>query len=261
MTTAYLGLGSNVGDRMVNLAEAIDRVSRVPSTHVERVSEVYESAAAYGAGPGAFLNAVARVETQLPADALLGYLQQIESEMGRVRTEEQMVPRVIDLDIELFGDEEWNRPDLTIPHPRLLERDFVVTPLLEIAPDAELPDGTPVTRDEVSVGMIAGSHGPLAHVGDDENAPVIAGEWVEVARSNFDNDVVAGWDSGILFKREVLEEAGIPYAFDPYEPGTDMDPFGMPVVFRLLVPGDDAERAATLLAEVMAAPPEPFPEA
>src|SRR5512141_395675 len=102
MTTSYIALGSNVGDRLANLSEALEAISEIPETHVQRASNAYESEPAYNLAQPPFANAVVEVDTDLEADQLLGYLQSIEEEMGRVRTEENG-PRVIDLDILLFG--------------------------------------------------------------------------------------------------------------------------------------------------------------
>ena len=143
MTTAYIGIGSNEGDRVLNLAQAIEALSEIPETHVERASHAYETEPAYVADQPPFANAVVEVETELEADQLLGYLQHIEDEMGRVRADEERParhrPRHPALRRRGVVSEE-----LTIPHPGLLERDFVVTPLLEIAPRLHLPDGTQV---------------------------------------------------------------------------------------------------------------------
>lgn len=255
MTTAYISMGSNEGDRMGNLMQALDLIGEIPETHVETVSAVYETEPAYDLDQGAFYNAVVSVETELQADDLLGYLHEIEGRLGRVRLRENG-PRTIDLDIVLFGDEEWSTPELTIPHPLAAERDFVIAPLLEIAPEIEWPDGTPVTRDKVSVGKITAIVGDIGDPGDRDNEPLLADNWVVVAQGETDQDVVAGWDAGLQLKRSVLEEAGIPFAFDPYEPGTDMDPFGMPTSFKLLVPADRADEAIDLLAAVEAAEPQ-----
>lgn len=257
MTTAYVSLGSNLGDRLENLARAVDAVAHVPETHVDMVSHAYESAAAYADGPD-YLNAVVRVTTGLTPEAFLGYLGEIEERMGRERPSAN-APRTIDLDIVLFGDEERTSEDLTIPHPRAAERDFVVTPLLELDPRLTWPDGTPVDRAAATVGAIVRDVGEVPDYGEEHGRPVDADEWVVVAESEFASDVVAGYDAGLALKRAVLEEEGIPFAFDPYEPGTDQDPFGLEMSFRLLVPAEWADRATRLLTEVAAAPAD-FPE-
>lgn len=258
MTTAYIGLGSNQGDRLSVLAAAVEALSEIPETHVERVSHAYESEPAYNTAQPLFANAVAEITTQIEARQLLDYLLQAEDSLGRVR-EEENGPRTIDLDILLFGDEEITSPELTVPHPLMLEREFVVVPLLDIAPRLHMPDGTLISREFATVGAVIGDLGPVADLGASRNDPVIASDWVEVASCEAGQDVVTGWDAAISLQREVLEDAGIPFAFDPYAPDAAMDPFGMPITYRILVPAAYAEQANTLIAEVMAAEPQ-FPE-
>jgi 2-amino-4-hydroxy-6-hydroxymethyldihydropteridine diphosphokinase len=258
MTTAYIGLGSNEGDRLANLAAAVEALSEIPDTHVERVSHAYESEPAYVTDQAKFANAVAEINTSLDAPQLLDYLLQAEDSLGRVRAE-KMGPRTIDLDILTFGDDEISSPELTVPHPALREREFVVVPLLDIAPRLHLPDGTLVTRDNANIGEIIGDLGPVADLGAQRNDPVIAADWVVVATCEAGQDVVTGWDAAISLQREVLEDAGIPYAFDPYAPDEAMDPFGMPITIRLLVPQQYLEKANALIAQVMAAEPQ-FPD-
>jgi 2-amino-4-hydroxy-6-hydroxymethyldihydropteridine diphosphokinase len=257
MPTAYIALGSNEGDRLLNLGRAVDALSDLDDVRVTAVSHAYESEAAYLAGQPHFANAVVAAETDLESDQLLGYLLQIEESMGRVRTVENG-PRTIDLDILLLGDEDSQTADLTIPHPRLLERDFVVTPLLEIAPGVQLPDGTSVTRDNATVGPVVGDLGPIPDVGALHNDPVLPGEWVDVADGTRDQDVVAGWDPQLMLIREILEQSEIPYRWDPYEPEATTDPFGLPTQFRILVPESYRGQALELIAAVMAAEPQ-FP--
>jgi 2-amino-4-hydroxy-6-hydroxymethyldihydropteridine diphosphokinase len=257
MTTAYIAIGSNEGDRLLNLGRALDALTDLPDTRVTAASHAYESEPAYVENQPAFANAVAAIETDLEGEQLLGYLQQIEVSMGRVRTAENG-PRPIDLDILLLGDEDSQTADLTIPHPRLLDRDFVVTPLLEVAPRIHLPDGTRVSRDNATVGRVIGDLGAIPDVGALHNDPVLPGEWVDVADGTRDQDVVAGWDPELMLIREILEQADIPFRWDPYEPETTTDPFGLPTQFKILVPEADRARASELIAEVMAAAPQ-FP--
>lgn len=255
ITTAYIGLGSNVGDRLGNLSRAIDAVAHLPETHVTEVSHAYETAPAYLEDQPAFVNAVIEVETGLEADALLSYLLGIEDEMGRVRREENG-PRVIDLDLLLFGDEERESESLTLPHPRLLERDFVVTPLLEIAPEVELPGGYHPRRASVTMGPIVRDLGRIPDAGAAHNMPIEETEWVAVAESEGPQTPIGGFDAGLQFKREVLEQEGIPYAFEPFEPGIDTDVLGRPRSFSLVVPAEYAERVMALLEELDAAAPQ-----
>ena len=258
MTTAYIGLGSNEGDRLANLAAAVEAITEIPDTHIERVSHAYESEPAYVEDQRRFANAVAELTTTLESIQLLGYLQDVENSLGRIRGAENG-PRTIDLDILLFGDEEMASEELTIPHPRMLEREFVVVPLLDIAPRLHMPDGTLVTREGATVGDVVGDMGPVADLGVMRNDPALVEDWVEVATCEGGSDVVAGWDAAISIQRQVLEDAGIPYAFDPYPPDSVVDVWGMPTTFRLLVPSDYVDKANILIAEVMAAEPQ-FPD-
>ena len=254
MTTTYIGIGSNEGDRLANLAKAIEALSELPETHVEQASNAYETEPAYLLDQPPFANAVVELQTDLEPAQLLDHLHNIEDEMGRVRTVENG-PRVIDLDILTFGDEEMTSEALTLPHPSLLERDFVVTPLLEIAPRLHLPDGTRVRHEGATVGLVVDELGPIPDLGRLTNEPVLAQEWLPVAESSREQDVVAGWDAKLQLQREVIEEAGIPYAWDPFEPEATMDPFGMGATFKLLVPVPDLARASKLLADFDAAEP------
>lgn len=253
MTTAYIALGSNLGDRLGTLSRAVDAVAHLPGTHVDAVSHAYESEPAYLAEQPAFLNAAIRVETSLPADVLLASLLQIEDEMGRVR-EEPNGPRVIDLDVLLYGEEEWETEALVLPHPRLAERDFVVTPLLEIAPGIRLPDGTPVAREAELEGPIVRDLGRVPDAGLSHNMPIEPTEWASVAEGEGPQTALGGFDAGLELKRQVLAQEGIPYAFEPFEPGLSVDFLGRPAVFRLVVPEAFAERATELLERVEEAP-------
>jgi 2-amino-4-hydroxy-6-hydroxymethyldihydropteridine diphosphokinase len=254
MTTAYIGLGSNVGDRLRTLALAVDGIAHVPETHVEAVSRAYESEPAYDEDQPAFLNAVVKVETGLEADALLLEMQQVENDLGRVR-ERTNGPRTIDLDILLFGREEWQTESLTIPHPGLAERDFVVTPLLQIEPRITLPDGTHLRRSNATVGEVVRDLGEIPDAGVEHNMPVDADEWVAVASSEGPQSALGGFDAELDFKRSVLEQEGIPYAWQPFAPGAEVDVFGRPQVIELAVPASYAERALALLESVEAAAP------
>ena len=257
MTTAYIGLGSNVGDRMANLGDAVARIACMPDTHVDHASHVFESEPAYQTDQPPFANAVIEIETLISPETVLAQLQQIEEDMGRVRAEENG-PRVIDLDILLFGDEEIVTEELTIPHPRMLERAFVVTPLLEIAPRLRMPDGSRIERESATVGLVTSELGPMPDNGAIDNEPVLTTGWVTVAESSAQQDFSAGWDMGLVFKAEALEEANIPHAWDPYEPESSVDPFGLPITFKLLVPSGDAPRAVRLFSDLESAEPQ-FP--
>ena len=132
--TAYLGLGGNLGDRHANLSEALARLAAAPEVRIARVSPVYETKAI---GPGNqpdFLNLVVELETTLSPHALLDLCLAIEQHLGRVRRE-RWGPRTIDLDVLLFGNDVRHDERLTLPHPRLHERAFVLAPLADLAPD------------------------------------------------------------------------------------------------------------------------------
>ncbi len=141
MTSAFIALGANLGDTAAALMQAVILIHRLPSTQVRRVSSCYltapldTDAGCEALAPGAdYLNAVAEVQTGLSALELLSHLQQIESDAGRERTYRN-APRQLDLDLLLFGDERIESERLTLPHPRMLQRAFVLVPLAELAPD------------------------------------------------------------------------------------------------------------------------------
>jgi 2-amino-4-hydroxy-6-hydroxymethyldihydropteridine diphosphokinase len=136
---AYLGLGSNLGDRPENLGRAVALLGARDGVAVVRTSSVYETAPVGPAQPD-FLNAVAEVDTTLSPRDLLEACLGVEEEMGRVRGE-RWGPRVIDVDLLLYDDERVDEPNLVVPHPRMHERAFVLVPLAELAPDVVLPDG------------------------------------------------------------------------------------------------------------------------
>jgi 2-amino-4-hydroxy-6-hydroxymethyldihydropteridine diphosphokinase len=138
-TIAYIALGSNLGDRELSLKRALDLLSLIRGVEVTAVSSSTENPAVGGPPDSPpFLNAAAEVETTLAADKLLGALLETERKMGRVRRE-RWGPRIIDLDLLFYGDQTVSHDDLTIPHPRLHERRFVLGPLAEIAPQLVHP--------------------------------------------------------------------------------------------------------------------------
>jgi 2-amino-4-hydroxy-6-hydroxymethyldihydropteridine diphosphokinase len=139
LTIAYVGLGSNLGDRDANLRAALERLAALGEA---RVSTIRETDPVGVTEQPKFLNAVAELETALPARELLDHLLEIERDLGRDRTkEERWGPRTIDLDLLLYGDDVIDEPGLTVPHPRLAERHFVLEPLYELDPALTLPDG------------------------------------------------------------------------------------------------------------------------
>ena len=137
---AYIGLGSNLGDRRRNLERALEQLERVPGVEVLAVSRFIETEPVGPAGQGRYLNAAAALRTALPPGALLEAMQAIEQAQGRDRAAEQRHgPRTIDLDLLLYGQEIIDGPQVTVPHPRMHERPFVLEPLAEIAANALHP--------------------------------------------------------------------------------------------------------------------------
>ncbi len=134
MTTAYLGLGSNLGDREGFLRQAAALLAAEGDITVKKVSSIYETEPVGFTDQGAFLNAVAIVETELSVVELLNKCLAVEQNLQRVR-DMRWGPRTIDIDILLFGEQTIDDPQLTVPHPRLGERLFVLIPLHEVAPD------------------------------------------------------------------------------------------------------------------------------
>ena len=145
MTIAYVGLGANLGDPRQQLTRALLELDAVPRTRVVKASSLYRSAPMGYANQPDYVNAVARLETGLAAHALLAELQAIEARHGRSRSFAN-APRTLDLDLLLFGESVFAEQNLTLPHPRMHERAFVLKPLLEIAPEAEVP-GRGAARD------------------------------------------------------------------------------------------------------------------
>lgn len=136
LTTVYLALGSNLGDRRANLLRATDLLK--PHVRVERLSSFYDNPPVGYLAQPRFLNAVVKGRTELGPRELLEFVKGIEREMGRVERFRN-APRIIDIDILLFGRVTLAQPGLTIPHPRMTERAFVLGPLAQIAPRAIHP--------------------------------------------------------------------------------------------------------------------------
>ena len=132
MSVAYIGLGSNMGDKVANLKKAVLELGKVPGNKVLAVSSFYKTEPVGGVEQDWFVNAAAEIETSLTPRELLNKLLYIEKNLGRVR-DEKWGPRVIDLDILLYDDLVMNEEGLSIPHPYLHERGFVLVPLAEIA--------------------------------------------------------------------------------------------------------------------------------
>jgi 2-amino-4-hydroxy-6-hydroxymethyldihydropteridine diphosphokinase len=138
MTRAYVGLGANLGDPRRQIGQAFDELDALPATRVRARSPLYRSApVGYEAQPE-FLNAVAELKTSLKPGELLAALIEIEERHGRERSFPN-APRTLDLDLLLYGDEVLENERLTLPHPRMHERAFVLKPLLDLAPEIEIP--------------------------------------------------------------------------------------------------------------------------
>lgn len=142
MVEAAIGLGSNLGDPAAHFRAALDALAEVGE--LIAVSSVYETAPVGPVEQPNYLNAAVVIDTDLEPEELLEALQSIERSRGRQRTE-RWGPRTLDLDLLLYGDQEIDRPGLSVPHPRITERRFVLEPLIEAWPDATMPDGTPVS--------------------------------------------------------------------------------------------------------------------
>lgn len=141
MTIAWIGIGSNVGDRVGFCRRAVTELESFPGIAVEAASSIYEATPVGGPPQRSFMNLVVRIDTSLEPRELLGACQQIEKILGREESDIRWGPRVADLDVLLYGEEKISEPDLEIPHPRLTQRRFVLAPLLEIDPDATDPWG------------------------------------------------------------------------------------------------------------------------
>lgn len=137
MVTAYIGIGANLGDARANVEDAVARLRRLSGTQVTGVSSLYATAPIDSSGDD-YINAVARVDTSLDAESLLQALHGIELAHGRERPYRN-APRTLDLDVLLYGDERIASATLTVPHPRMTQRAFVLVPLLELAPQLDIP--------------------------------------------------------------------------------------------------------------------------
>jgi 2-amino-4-hydroxy-6-hydroxymethyldihydropteridine diphosphokinase len=143
VTVAYVGLGANLGDREARIRRAAELID------ARRLSTVIETEPWGYLDQPRFLNAVAEVETELEARELLKLLLDVERRLGRVRDGRRFGPREIDLDLLLYGAATIAEPGLTVPHPFLLERAFVLEPLAELVPELEIP-GNGTVRDALA---------------------------------------------------------------------------------------------------------------
>lgn len=158
---AFIGIGTNLGDRTANFREALERIAQVPQTRLLRQSSIYETEPVGDGIRSPFLNGAVEVETELNAEALMRRLLSIERTMGRKRVRGRKAanrgkyrPRIIDLDLLLFNKEVINSRELKVPHPLLHERRFVLAPLSELAP-AFIHPQLNVSISELLVGLKA----------------------------------------------------------------------------------------------------------
>jgi 2-amino-4-hydroxy-6-hydroxymethyldihydropteridine diphosphokinase len=152
VTRAYVGLGANLGDRERTLRAAVDALAAEDGIEVAAVSTLRDTDPVGVGDQPRFLNGAAELETTLTARKLLEALLAVEQQFGRVRVPGEHGPRTLDLDLLLYGDAELSEPGLTVPHPRLHERLFVLEPLAELAPGLVVPG-----RGEVE-SLLSGVH-------------------------------------------------------------------------------------------------------
>lgn len=159
MKTVYIGIGSNLGDPYENCIRAVEAIRENPLCEIVAVSPFYRTEPVGIDGGGWFINAVLCINTSLSPAEIIGTLLEIEKEMGRTRSGEKWESRIIDLDVLLIGSEIINDKNLTVPHPHMHTRRFVMAPMTDIAPDfvhpvlgksmADLLDEIPAVDQEI----------------------------------------------------------------------------------------------------------------
>ena len=145
MTSAWIGLGSNLGASLSILADAVDGIRSLDATRLRDVSPAYRTPPWGVTNQPDFFNAVVEVETEQSPRQLLENLLEIEQRLGRRRNDQHWGPRLIDLDLLIYADRQLDEPDLIVPHPHLQERAFVLVPLNDLAPDLHVPGQGPVS--------------------------------------------------------------------------------------------------------------------
>ena len=140
MTPCYLALGSNLNHPKKQIELAIQALHKIPASRVIKIAPLYQSKPAYDMVQPMYYNTVLLLQTNLSPQTLFKHCREIETNQKRCRLK-RFGPRTIDIDILLYGEESIQTPDLTIPHPRMHLRDFVLIPLLQLWPDAKLPNG------------------------------------------------------------------------------------------------------------------------
>lgn len=139
MIVCYIGLGSNLDGPERQIRTAFEALDKLPETNLVKHSSLYRSQPLGQKDQPEYINAVAELETSLTALILLKHLQQIESDHGRRRGSERWASRTLDLDLLMYGDEQISEQGLVVPHPEMANRNFVLRPLLELAPDIAIP--------------------------------------------------------------------------------------------------------------------------
>ncbi len=146
MATAYVGLGANLDEPIQQLRAALQSLARLPQTRVAAKSSFYRSAPIGMTAQPFFINAVCALQTDLPPSSLMMYLLEVERAHGRIRSAERNGPRTLDLDLLLYESQVVETPALTLPHPRMHERAFVLQPLAELAPKMVVPGRGPIAQ-------------------------------------------------------------------------------------------------------------------
>ena len=151
VSRAFVGLGSNLDNPEVQVARAMDELAALPDCSLVARSSLYRSSPLAGMDQPDYINAVAMISTRLQPAALLDSLLALEHNLGRLRDGERWAPRTIDLDLLVVDDCTLDIPGLTLPHPGIAERNFVLLPLRELAPELEIPGLGPVSELPVNV--------------------------------------------------------------------------------------------------------------